>query len=81
MRKLDKWRTKEEVAGLKLSTAVSVLESDVFEKFSKDVPQDLRGASGPSVDPSTVHRSPMYDLSGRVAIQKPFVWKGNSDEG
>ena len=57
LRKLDKWRSKE---GLKKrSTAdeqyLKGMSLRNGNKSSKDLTQDLRDASDPSVDPPTVH--------------------------
>jgi len=59
LRKLNKWKTKEEVPGLKKNiysrwTVSEVTSLRKKKKSSKDLTQDLRDASGPSVDPSTV---------------------------
>jgi len=47
----------------------------------KDLTQDLRDASGHSVDPSTVGPSLIRNgLHGRVAVKKPFLRKGNREK-
>ena len=46
-----------------------------------DLTQDLRDASGPSVDPFTVHWSLIRNgLHGRVAVKKPLLRKGNGEK-
>ena len=52
-----------------------------MKKSSKDLTQDLRDASGPSADPSTVGPSLIRNgLHGRVAVKKPFLRKGNREK-
>ena len=52
-----------------------------LEKSSKGLMQDLRDASGPSVDPFTVGPSLIRNgLHGRVAVKKPFLRKGNREK-
>ena len=47
------------------------------KKFSQAQTQDLRDASGPSVDSSAVHCGSIRNiLHGRVAVKKPFLRKG-----
>ena len=49
--------------------------------MGKDLTQDLRNTSGPSVDPSTVHWSLIRNgLHGRVTVKKPFLRKGNREK-
>jgi len=51
------------------------------KESSKDLTQDLRDASGPSADPSTLNRSLIRNgLHGRVAVKKPFLRKGNREK-
>jgi len=52
------------------------------KKFSsKDLTQNLRDASGPSVDASTVHWSLIRNgLIGRVAVKEPFLRKGKGEK-
>ena len=48
------------------------------KKSSKELTQDLKDASGPSVHPCTTRRSLIRSgLKGRVAAKKPFLRKGN----
>ena len=51
------------------------------KKTSKDLTQDLRDASGPSVDPSTVGPNLIINgFHGRMAVKKPFIRKGNREK-
>ena len=51
------------------------------KKSIKDLTQDLRDASGPSADPSTVGPSLIRNgLHGGVAVKKPFLRKGNREK-
>jgi len=85
LRKLDKWRTKQKVFRPKQSAAdeqyLTVMSLRKRVKSSKNLTQDLRDASGPSVDSSTVLWSLIRNgLHGRrVAVKKPFLRKGNRE--
>lgn len=51
------------------------------KKSSKDLKQDLRDASGFSVDPSTVCQNLISNgLSGRVPDKKPFLRKSDKEK-
>ena len=83
---MDKSRTKDEAVSLtKLPTAeklnLKVMSLRKSKKSSKVLTQDLRDASGPSVDPSTVHWSLIRKWSPwRVAVKKSFFRKGNREK-
>lgn len=47
--------------------------------WSKDLTQNLKGASGPSVNP--LFTDAIRDgLSGRAVVKKPFIMKGNGEK-
>ena len=71
--------------GSKISTAgeqyLKVMSLRKRKQSSKDLAQDLRDASGPSVDPSTVGPSLIRNaLHVRVAVKKPFLRKRNREK-
>lgn len=79
---IGKWRTKEEGPGLETRTFSSrwtVFESYVLhKKNTKDLPQDLRDPSEPSIERSTVSQSLHGNgLSARMTVKNSFFRKGN----
>ena len=54
---------------------------EIAKNCSKEPRQDMRYASGPSVDPSTVHWSLIRNgLCERMAVKKPFLKKRNGEK-
>jgi len=82
-RKLDKWRTKEEVTGLKTWYCRWTVSESVkkWEKLQQSPDTGAGNASGPWVDPSTVHWSLIRNsLHRRVAVNKLFLRMGKWGE-
>lgn len=50
-------------------------------KNKKKLTKDLRDSSGPSVDPSTAHCHIRNSLCEKVAVNNPFLRKGNRRRG
>ena len=72
---------RRSVRSKKLSTADEQYLKVMSLRKRKRSSKDLRDASGPSADPSTAHWSLIRNgLHGRVAVKKPFLWKGNGEK-
>lgn len=73
-RKLNKWRTKEEVAGLK-NYLLQIAERHIHLRSDRG-PDDC---VWPLVDPAAVHLLIRNGPSGRVAVERPISSQGNKE--